>query len=231
MRNKSILVAFLDTERFGFEEMYQLNMLCGFKLPVLDIDRFAREAANQIDLSKRRYGIGTHFLAPLGFYHPSVIEDRLIGNVTRGRLVKKKPLLPLYIYDYDEQGELVQIVSNETHQISFREAEDQCEVFYTFDVNPRRTPEINALTLIQREAERRIRKWIRFVWTGHLKFVVDVRAEICAETPNGSICTRYMGGNDSYGCLRFADSTVYRLVQDDAGKTIRVEALPETPNS
>ena len=55
-----------------------------------------------------KYGSGSVYL-PRGYFCPSRVLDTVIGNVTRGRLLKTKPRtkIPTYRYGFDKNGKLI----------------------------------------------------------------------------------------------------------------------------
>lgn len=55
-----------------------------------------------------KYGSESVYL-PRGYFCPSRVLDTVIGNVTRGRLLKTKPRtkIPTYRYGFDKNGKLI----------------------------------------------------------------------------------------------------------------------------
>lgn len=82
------------------------------------LKRYAHDARAKV--AYERYGTRSNLHR--GYYCPSLIEDLVVGNTHRGRLLKNKPLnKPQYTYGFDENDNLILANSPWSKEIIVRE--------------------------------------------------------------------------------------------------------------
>ena len=81
---------------------------------------YERQATVEKQVVRLEYAVGGDNL-PRGYYSPSLIEDIVISNVSRGRLCKtKRPAHPSFTYGLDADGRLILIKQeNRTEAVTY----------------------------------------------------------------------------------------------------------------
>lgn len=84
---------------------------------------------------KWKYSIGSK-LMHRGYYCPSLVEDIIVGNCSRGKLTDKLPAKKSYYsYGFDACGDLIVIVENTCAEKEFLLREQNYELGLVFDKN------------------------------------------------------------------------------------------------
>lgn len=85
----------------------------------------------KIDSGKRRYGRGARLLPPTGYYYPLETTPLITNNASRGRLFKKCDN-PIYVYDYDFDGDILRADMEAGYYVSYfeRVGDMSCVVSY-----------------------------------------------------------------------------------------------------
>ena len=81
---------------------------------------YERQATVEKQVVRWEYAVGGDNL-PRGYYSPSLIEDIIISNASRGRLYKtKRPVNPSFTYGFDADGRLILVKQeNRTETITY----------------------------------------------------------------------------------------------------------------
>lgn len=77
-----------------------------------------QDLSNRMDMivnwQYSRGGLGMH----RGYFCPSIIDEIITGNISSGRLLKRKPLtIPDYSYGFDAEGKLILVVQRDGFEI------------------------------------------------------------------------------------------------------------------
>ena len=130
--------------------------------------RMELEKQYQPLIKMQQYGIGKTIMQR-GPLCPSKIEDIVVGNVQRGRLVKNlNKKQPAYIYSFDEKGRLIKAETtkelfDKTFLVEYMIYEGDCEIGITYRVRwDMSEEELVYVTRVVRENE----KLISYEW-GH----------------------------------------------------------------
>lgn len=118
--------------------------------------RMELEQQCQPHIRTHQYGLGDSNMQR-GALCPSKIFDVVVGNVTRGRLVKnigKKQ--PTYIYSFDEDGRLIKAETTKEYfeksfLVEYILYEGDCEIGITYRVKENRKEELVYVTRVTRE--------------------------------------------------------------------------------
>lgn len=184
------------------------------------LDEIAVETEQQIDACARRYGVSGLLMGEMGYYNPTRIMEHIYANVSRGRVLKKARVAPVFIYDFDRSGGIARVVNNDLHVTTYvlhYGRQDVC-----ISVSNRKKEAVGAI-LCQRDNRGRMSKWIQFRWDVHMKAAYSTEAEAYQYTSAGGMCVKLSGVRDSSWTLLAFVRNEYSFELNARGQIASVE--------
>lgn len=179
------------------------------------LDAIALEAEGQIDPDARKYGVSARLMGEMGYYSPSLLLEYLCDNVSRGRLLKKEPASPVFVYDFDRAGRLSRVVNNDlgtTTYVVHYASTDVC-----ISVSDAEKDVMSAILWLKDNSGRTSR-WIQFRWYCQMKFAYGMGAELYQYTAEGDTCIALSGIGDGHGALLGLARNEYDVEFDQRGR-------------
>ena len=186
------------------------------------IDAMAAETEKQVDIKARKYGVSGVLMGEIGYYTPSLIIESICTNVQRGRILKKKPASPVFIYDFDQDGNLSRVINCDLQLTTYVAHDRLSDVFISVsDVKK----EVTSVILRMKDNSGRISRWIQFRWYSRMKIVYDMEAELYQYADEGGRCIALKGISDYYGLFIGLARDEYRFEISPNGKVSALECL------
>lgn len=84
--------------------------------------------SESVDVQKRKYGTSALLMGPLGYYHPSRINELTSTNVRRGRISRNMPSSYTFVYDYNETGAVIRITNVHACTVTYILHQEMCDI-------------------------------------------------------------------------------------------------------
>lgn len=213
---------FASMTDFGVDSVIEIQH--GLEHTITDklLDVIVSETEKQIDTKARKYGVSGLLMGEMGYYTPSLIMEHIYTNVSRGRILKKAPASPVFVYDFDKAGNLSRVVNNDlqiTTYVMHNISRDICISVSNIE------KDIVSAIFCLKDNLGRISKWIQFRWHSHMKVAYGMRAELYQYTDEGNTCITISGISDGYGVLLGLARNEYRFETDPKGKISSIECI------
>ena len=219
---EALLTQFASMTDFDVASVMELQ--CGLERAIPDSlhDAIVPEAEAQMDPSARKYGVSALLMGEMGYYSPSLLLDSLCANVHRGRLLKKAPASPAFVYDFDRAGNLSRVVNNDLHTTTYvvhHASADVCISVSNID------KDVLSAILWLKDNLGRTSRWIQFRWYCRMKIACGMEAELFEYTDEGNTCTALSGIRDGQGALLGLACNKYRFELNPRGKVSLLERI------
>lgn len=178
--------------------------------------------SESVDVQKRKYGTSALLMGPLGYYHPSRINELTSTNVRRGRISRNMPSSYTFVYDYNETGAVIRITNVHACTVTYILHQEMCDICISVQQG---TNEIEHIMIIQYDADARPRRWMQLFGHNRMRAVDAVAIEVYRDTPSGSMCTKIDGISDDDCTFRGLCFQDYSLSCDKNGKVIAARLL------
>ena len=155
-------------------------------------------------------------MGEMGYYSPSLLLDSLCANVRRGRLLKKSPASPAFVYDFDRAGNLSRVVNNDLHTTTYvvhHASADVCISISDID------KDVLSAILWLKDNLGRTSRWIQFRWYCRMKIACGMEAELFEYTDGENTCTSLSGIRDGQGALLGLARNEYRFELNPCGRS------------
>lgn len=217
---KNAAVMLSEMVDYSVENVVLLQKCLEKEIAVADVGSVFDEIESHIDLQSRRYGMSAVLLNYLGYYHPSRIIDFIVDNVKRGRLTRKEPFMPKFVYDYDISGTLVRIKNTELKTDTYVIHADTYRVCVSREAP---TGEIVSVTIILNDDYGRIEKWIQYHWYFKMTKMYQVFMEIYRYEDEKAFCTAIHGMCGEEEIIYGLSNTEFSIKLDSDGKILNVD--------
>ena len=213
---------FASMTDFDVDSVMELQRGLERAIPDGFLDAIASETEARMEPSARKYGVSALLMGEMGYYSPSLLLDSLCANVRRGRLLKKAPASPAFVYDFDRDGNLSRVVNNDLHTTTYvvhHASADVCISISDID------KDVLSAILWLKDNLGRTSRWIQFRWYCRMKIACGMEAELFEYTDEGNTCTALSGIRDGQGALLGLARNESRFELNPRGKVSCLERM------
>lgn len=213
---------FASMTDFDVDSVMELQRGLERAIPDGLLDAIASETEARMEPSARKYGVSALLMGEMGYNSPSLLLDSLCANVRRGRLLKKAPASPAFVYDFDRDGNLSRVVNNDLHTTTYvvhHASADVCISISDID------EDVVSAILWLKDNLGRTSRWIQFRWYCRMKIACGMEAELFEYTDEGNTCTALSGIRDGQGALLGLARNEYRFELNPRGKVSLLQRM------
>lgn len=186
------------------------------------LENIVLKTEEQIDIRARKYGVSALLMGEMGYYNPSFIMEYLCKNVKRGRLLRKMPASPAFIYDFDQAGNLSRVINNDLHLTTYVVHHITTDICISVSNAEK---DIVSIIICLKDDLGRTSKWIQFRWYCQMKVAYGMGAELYQYTDEENTCITFSGISDGHGILLGLARNKYRFEINPDGKISSLEYI------